>query len=139
MSEHHPAVSPQEGTNENSLTSSVLTSPADDLLRDAVATTLKADPPARGDLFAELLAGIRDLMGQQPQERPWTYSEHAGTDGSRIFRGGTGRSIVVDPGGTMWRARSYEDFLTTYTITDTDCTIASLTPLYEDMKRYPIE
>ncbi len=77
-------------------------------------------------------------MAQRPEERPWTFTELSGTDGSRIFRGGTGHSLVVDPEGTLWRARSYEDFLTEYTIAGNECTISSLTPVYEEMRRYPL-
>ena len=123
---------------EASLTSGVLTSPADALLRGAIAATLGAEPHVRADLFTRLLREIEDFMRTQPQDRPWTCSIFTGTDGSRIFRGGTGRSIVIDPAGTMWRARSYEDFETTYTITENTCTIASLTPQYKDMRQYPI-
>jgi hypothetical protein len=77
-------------------------------------------------------------MAGQPNERPWTFSEIVGTDGSRIFRGGVGHSLVVDPGGEIWLARSYEDFETEYTVTETDCHIASLTPLYREMRCFSI-
>ena len=123
---------------EPTLTSCVLASPADGLLREAIATTLRAEPHARGDLFAQLLREIAEFMSRHPEERPWTYSMFTGTDGSLIFRGGTGRSIVIDPFGTMWRARSYEDFDTTYTITKSECNIESLTPHYEYMRRYTL-
>ena len=36
-----------------------------------------------------------------------------------IFRGGVGHSLVIDPRGRLWRARSYEDFYTTYRLTGT--------------------
>jgi hypothetical protein len=126
-----------DGENvEASLSSGVLTSPADDLLRQAIVTTLGAEPDRRGDLFAGFLQEIEEFMKSHPEQRPWTHSFFTGTDGSRIFRGGTGRSVVIDPSGTMWKARNYEDFDTAYTITKTDCTIASLTPRYEQMRRY---
>ena len=121
------------------LTSGVLTSPADGLLREAIETTLRAEPQARGELFAQLLGEIEEFMKQHPQERPWTYSMFIATDGSRIFRGTTGRSIVIDRSGAMWRARSYEDFDTTYAIAGNECRITSLTPHYEQMRRYSPE
>ena len=128
-----------DGPLETTLTSGVVTSPADALVRGAIAAALSAEPQARADLLTRLLREIEDFMRTQPQERPWTCSVFTGTDGSRIFRGGIGHSIVIDPAGRMWRARSYEDFDTTYTITENTCTIASLTPQYKDMRQYPLE
>ena|SRR5712691_6569275 len=124
---------------ETTLTSGVVTSPADALVRSAIAAALGAEPQARADLLTRLLSEIEDFMRTQPEERPWTCSIFTGTDGSRIFRGGTGHSLVIDPAGRMWRARSYEDFDTTYTITENTCTIATLTPQYKDMRQYPLE
>ena len=121
------------------LTSGVLTSPADGLLREAIAAALGMPPGERARFLAERLREIKEFMDERPLERPWTFSEYVGTDGSCIFRGGVGHSLVVDPDGTIWRARSYEDFETTYTITDTECHIASLTPLYKDMRRCVVE
>ncbi|HEY6140639.1 MAG TPA: hypothetical protein VI670_23035 [Thermoanaerobaculia bacterium] len=121
------------------LITGVLTSPADAMLRDAIASALQAEPHARAALFARLLDEIEEFMRAHPEERPWTYAAFTGTDGSHIFRGATGRSIVIDPHGTMWRARNYEDFDTTYDITPASCTIASLTPRYEQMQRYPLD
>jgi hypothetical protein len=118
------------------LSSGVFTSPADGLLREAIAAALKVLPDNRANFLAERLDEIKKLMAEQPLERPWTFSEYIGTDGSRIFRGGIGHSLVVDTRGEVWRARSYEDFKTSYTITGTDCQITSLTPLYEQMRRY---
>ena len=114
------------------------TSPADGLLRDAIQTALRAEPHGRGELFARLLDDIEAFMKQRPEERPWTYSAFTGTDGSRIFRGAVGRSIVIDPDGTMWRARSYEDFDTKYNITKNECRIESLTPIFDAMERYAL-
>src|SRR6185436_19714114 len=128
-----------DGPLETTLTSGVVTSPADALVRGAIAAALSAEPQARADLLTRLLREIEDFMRTQPQERPWTCSVFTGTDGSRLFRGGIGHSIVIDPAGRMWRARSYEDFDTTYTITENTCTIASLTPQYKDMRQYPLE
>jgi hypothetical protein len=121
------------------LSSSVVTSPADALLSEAIATTLRADADMRAELFERLLVGIQTYMHKLQQERPWEFEAFAGTDGSRIFRGKTGRSIVVDPHGTLWRARSYEDFDTEYLITRSTCTIASLTPRFEHMQRYSLQ
>jgi hypothetical protein len=73
------------GPLEAPLTSGVLTSPADALLRGAIAATLGAEPQARADLFTRLLREIEDFMGKQPQDKPWTFSIFTGTDGSRIF------------------------------------------------------
>lgn len=117
------------------LQSGVLPSPAEEMLRQAIATTLAAEPAARADTFARLLRELEEFMRSHPELRPWKHSVHTGTDGSRVFRGGTGRSIVVDPAGTMWRARSYEDFETAYEIANGQCTISALTPLYGEMVR----
>ncbi|HEX8252881.1 MAG TPA: hypothetical protein VF846_07030 [Thermoanaerobaculia bacterium] len=130
-SEIEQSATPAEAT----LSSSIATSPADALLSQAIATTLRAES-GRAELFGRLLGEIAAYMQQFPQERPWTFEAFVGTDGSAIFRGQTGRSIVVDPLGTLWKARSYEDFDTEYAITPTTCTIASLTPRYEQMHAY---
>jgi hypothetical protein len=114
----------------------VSTSPADALLSEAITTTLRADASSRAELFGRLLADIEATMQQLPQDRPWTFEAFDGTDGSRIFRGATGRSIVVDPAGVLWKARSYEDFDTQYLITGSTCTISALTPRYELMQPY---
>jgi hypothetical protein len=118
------------------LQSGVLTSPADDKLGRAIAATLAAPSAERAELFERLVAEIEIFMAANPQERPWTCTVYLGTDGSRIFRGGVGHSLVVDPTGRLWRARSYEDFATTYHHTPTSCEIASLTPLYAEMREY---
>ena len=117
------------------LVSFVLTSAADPLLRDAIAETLRAEPHARAALFEQRLREIEELMQSRPDEMPFKFWAFTGTDGSRIFRGRAGRSIVIDPAGALWRARSYEDFDTTYTITDSGCSIDSLTPRYEQMRQ----
>jgi len=75
-------------------------------------------------------------MAQHPEERPWTCRVYVGTDGSSIFRGGIGHSLVIDPTGRLWRARSYEDFETSYAFVDTSCEIDTLTPLYAQMSEY---
>lgn len=121
------------------LVSCVATSPADALLRQAITTALSADASSRGELFSQLLSEIAAYMKERPEERPWTYEALTGTDGSRIFRGQTGRSIVVDPRGTLWKARTYEDFDVEYAITESTCTIKAITPKYELMRPYSLE
>lgn len=118
------------------LQSGVLTSPADELLARAIAATLEAPPGRRAQIFEERVREIVAFMAARPAERPWTCTVFTGTDGSRVFRGGVGHSLVVDPAGRLWRARSYEDFLTTYQHTPTTCEIATLTPLYGQMREY---
>ena len=118
------------------LRSGVLTSPADALLGRAIAATLAAPAVERAPLFERLVAEIEAFMAAHPQERPWTCTGFTGTDGSRIFRGGIGHSLVIDPAGRLWRARSYEDFATTYAFADGDCRIETLTPLYAQMRQY---
>lgn len=118
------------------LQSGVLTSPADAMLSNAIATTLQAPPTERADLFLRLVCDIEAFLLVHPQERPWTCTVFTGTDGSRIFRGGVGHSLVIDPAGRLWRARSYEDFHTTYTITENSCEIETLTPIYSQMREY---
>lgn len=118
------------------LTSGVLTSPADERLSRAIAATLAAPHADRADLFEQLVGEIESFMAAHPAERPWTCTVFIGTEGSRIFRGGVGHSLVIDPDGRLWRARSYEDFETTYSFEGGDCRIASLTPLYHQMREY---
>ncbi len=120
----------------SNLHSGVLTSPADGLLSQAISAALVASPVERGPLFERLIREILVYMASHPHERPWTCTFFTGTDGSRIFRGGVGHSLVIDPLGRLWRARSYEDFDTTYTLTSTTCEIATLTPLYSQMREY---
>jgi hypothetical protein len=79
---------------------------------------------------------IEAFINAVSPERPWTCVPYTGTDNSHIFRGGTGLSIVIDPQGRLWRARSYEDFDTTYIITETSCVIDTLRPLYHQMREY---
>lgn len=116
------------------LQSGLLTSPADGMLSAAIALTLQAPPAERCGLFHRLVRDIEAFLAAHPEERPWTCTVFTGTDGSRVFRGGVGHSLVIDPAGRLWRGRSYEDFDTTYTLTPTSCEIASLTPLYPQMR-----
>jgi hypothetical protein len=118
------------------LQSGVLTSPADPMLGRAIAATLAAPAGERAQIFTQLVREIEAFMAAHPQERPWTCTVYTGTDGSTVFRGGVGHSLVIDPGGLLWRARSYEDFDTTYRFTETSCEIDSLTPLYDQMREY---
>lgn len=118
------------------LQSGVLYSPADEMLRRAIAATLEAPVADRARLFGELASEIEAFVAANYPQRHWTCTIYTGTDGSHIFRGGVGHSLVIDPGGRLWRARSYEDFVTTYTHTARSCEIDSLTPLYAQMREY---
>ena len=118
------------------LQSGVLTSAAEPLLSRAIAETLVAQLQDRARLFAQRISDIEAFMATQPQERPWVCRVYTGTDGATIFRGGVGHSLVIDPGGRLWRARSYEDFETTYSFTANSCEIDTLTPLYAQMREY---
>jgi hypothetical protein len=129
-SEHAP------GDGAASLQSGILASPGEEMLRNAIALALAAPTQARADLFERLTQQIVAMVSASSCGRAWTCTIHCGTDGSRVFRGGIGHSIVVDPQGRLWRARSYEDFATTYNITPHSCEIATLTPLYEQMREY---
>src|SRR5258708_33444754 len=101
------------------------------MMGSAIAVTLQAPPPERAALFETLAAEIMAVTtGPDSGLRPWKYTVHDGTDGSRIFRGGVGSSVVIDTEGRLWRARSLEGFPTTYTITPNSCEIDKLTPHY---------
>lgn len=110
----------------------------EEMLGKAIARTLETPAPDRAELFELLMQEIAAIVAASNSEKPWTYFVHQGTDGSRIFRGGTGLSLVIDPEGRLWRARTYEDFETTYTITATSCEIATMKPNYSLMKEYVI-
>jgi hypothetical protein len=118
------------------LQSGVLTSPADAMLGRAIAETLSLPPAERAAHFEQRTREIEAFMNAHPAERPWTCTVYTGTDGSRVFRGGIGHSLVIDPAGRLWRARSYEDFRTTYAFQNDTCVIDTLTPLYEQMREY---
>jgi hypothetical protein len=118
------------------LHSGVLTSAADPMLGDAIAKTLCAPPGERVQLLSQMVSEIERYMAAHPEERPWTCTIYTGTDGSAVFRGGVGHSLVIDSAGRLWRARSYEDFDTTYRFTDRSCEIDTLTPLYSQMRQY---
>jgi hypothetical protein len=128
---------PAEGTGQaEPLQSGVLSSPAEPLLGRAIARTLSAPAPDRARLFTQLVREIESFMAAHPEERPWTCTVYEGTDSSAIFRGGVGHSLVVDPAGRLWRARSSEDFDTTYRSMDGSYEIDTLTPLYDQMREY---
>ena len=118
------------------LQSGVLTSAAEPMLSAAIAETLSTPAASRAELFARRMHEIEQFMAVHPEERPWTCRLYRGTDGSAIFRGGVGHSLVVDPDGRLWRARSHEDFETTYAPVERDCEIETLTPLYAQMHEY---
>ena len=106
------------------------------MLKEAIAVTLAAEPKSRAQVFERLVRNIESFMSGQVHERPWTCRIFLGTDGSRIFRGGVGHSLVIDTSGRLWRARSYEDFITTYSEVEGVYEIDTLTPLYEQMREY---
>jgi hypothetical protein len=87
------------------------------------ASTMK--PMNSPGFSAAALASASRLCPAKPPPIGWHFS--GSTEGS---------SLVIDPSGRLWRARSYEDFATTYTITPTSCEIATLTPLYAEMREY---
>ena len=121
-------------TQNANLQSGVLSSPADAMLGRAIAETLKAPATDRAHLFEQFVREIESYMAAHPAERPWSCMVYTGTDGSRIFRGGIGHSLVIDRDGCLWRARSYEDFETTYTFSKGTCEVATLTPLFDQMR-----
>ena len=123
-------------TQSANLQSAVLSSPADAMLGRAISETLKAPANDRARLFEQFVREIATYMAAHPAERPWTCMVYTGTDGSRIFRGGIGHSLVIDRDGCLWRARSYEDFETTYAFSEGACEIVTLTPLFDQMREY---
>ena len=56
--------------------------------------------------------------------------------GNDVGAAQSGHSLVVDPNGKLWRARSYEDFDTTYLFKDGSCEIDTLTPRYAHLREY---
>jgi hypothetical protein len=106
------------------------------MLSDAIAQTLRALPSERVQLFTRLVREIESFMNAHPEERPWKCTLYCATDGSTVFRGGVGHSLVIDLAGRLWRARSYEDFDTTYAFNGRTYEIDTLTPLYSQMREY---
>jgi hypothetical protein len=123
-------------TQNPNLQSGVLSSPADEMLGRAICETLSSPAGERARIFEQLVREIESYMAAHPAERPWTCTVYTGTDGSSIFRGGIGHSLVIDPEGRLWRARSYEDFETTYKLSEDKCEIDTLTPLFNQMREY---
>ena len=123
-------------TQDETLHSGVLSSPADMMLGRAIGETLCAPAGDRARLFEQRVGEIESYMAAHPEERPWTCSVYTGTEGSRIFRGGVGHSLVIDPEGRLWRGRSCEDFETTYAWSEGRCEISTLTPLFDQMREY---
>lgn len=111
-------------------------STGDACLAEAIRKTLAAPAGGRAQLFETLARAIEARVGELCPEHPWTCTIHEGVDGSRIFRGGIGLSLVIDPDGHLWRARSYEDFETTYRIENNTCEIETLRPMYSQMREY---
>ena len=109
---------------------------AEEMFSKAIALTLETQPDRRLELFERLLQEIVTIVSANPDMRPWKYDQHAGSDGSRIFSGGIGLSLVVDTEGRLWRGRTYEDFETRYKITGTSCEVESMTPKYQQMREY---
>lgn len=116
--------------------SSVLGPTAEEMFGKAIALTLGVAPDRRAELFERFVQDIVAIVSANPEMRPWKFTVYDGTDGSRIFSGGTGLSLVIDPNGRLWRARTYEDFETTHTITPTSCKVATMRPKYEAMREY---
>jgi hypothetical protein len=132
----HPHASAATTEPLSDLQSGVSIPPGERPLGEAIAAVLRLPAAARAAAFARHVHEIAAWVAAHHPDRPWTCAVHRGTDGSHVFRGGVGHSLVVDPEGRLWRARSYEDFETTYDITPQTCTIATLTPLYAQMREY---
>src|SRR5947209_1518932 len=115
------------------LQSGVISSPADVMLGRAISETLSAPASERACLFEQLVGEIERFMAAHPEGRPWTCVVYTGTDGSRIWRGGVGHSLVIDRVGRLWRGRSYEDFETSYSFREGRCEVSTLRPVYEHM------
>jgi hypothetical protein len=105
-------------------------------LSDAIRQTLSAPADTRAATFEKLAREIERIVAQTCPDHPWTCRVYNGLDGSRIFRGGVGTSLVIDPEGRLWRARNYEDFETTYRIEGNTCEIEMLRPIYSQMRQY---
>ena len=119
------------------LPSTIYAPSGDEMLSKAIAITLQTPAQDRAELFESLTREIVAITSAANSKmKPWVCFVHSGTDGSRIFRGGIGLSIVVDPQGRLCRARTYDDFETTYTITATSCKIATMKPNYTLMREY---
>ncbi|HEY3351092.1 MAG TPA: hypothetical protein VGM13_15040 [Thermoanaerobaculia bacterium] len=121
------------------LRSGILIPPGEKPLGNAIAETLRAPVAERAALLERRTKEIEAFVAATAPDHPWTCTVYRGTDGSHVFRGGVGHSLVIDPQGRLWRARSYEDFETTYDVGPNTCTIATLTPLYRQMREYVLQ
>lgn len=111
--------------------------PSEEMLGRAIARALQAPPQDRAALFERLTREITAAASAPDSGmKPWTCTSRIGTDGSRIFSGGIGYSIVIDPQGRMWRAGTHEDFETTWELTPTSCEVSSMSPKYGQMREY---
>ena len=113
-----------------------MTSPGEAGFSDAIRETLAVPAAARAATFEKLARCLETTVAGICPEHPWTCQVYDGVDGSRIFRGGVGASLVIDPVGRLWRARNYEDFETTYRLEGNTCEIESLRPIYSQMREY---
>ena|SRR6185369_11310002 len=113
-----------------------MVSPGEAGFADAIRQTLAAPAASRATIFETLARALETMVAETCPEHPWTCQVYDGVDGSRIFRGGVGTSLVIDPEGRLWRGRSYEDFETTYRIEGNTCEIETLRPIYSQMREY---
>jgi len=111
-------------------------SPGEAHLSEAIRVTLEAPQAHRAAVFESLAHSIKTQVDETCPEHPWVCTIFEGVDGSGIFRGGVGTSLVIDPNGRLWRARSYEDFETTYRIDGNTCEIETLRPIYSQTREY---
>jgi hypothetical protein len=121
------------------LQSAIRASSSEEMLGKAIALTLQTVAHDRAVVFEWLTREITALASTPNSGmKSWMCFIHRGTDGSWIFRGGTGLCLVVDPEGRLWRARTYEDFETSYKITSKSCEIDKMTPNYAQMREYVV-
>lgn len=106
------------------------------MFKKAIQLTLQTPLDKHAALFEKLAEYVQKNAIYEDIHKSWMYNLHTGTDGSRIFRGGIGFSLVIDPQGRLWRAATAEDFETTYILTATSCEIDTMTPIYATMREY---
>jgi hypothetical protein len=114
----------------------LMLSPGEVGFSEAIGKTLAAPAESRAATFEKLARELETTVAEACPDHPWKCEVYDGVDGSRIFRGGVGTSLVIDPEGRLWRARSYEDFETTYRIEGGTCRIEALRPIYGQMREY---
>ncbi len=121
----------------NNILEKILPADGSLMFKKAIWLTLQEVPLNRAFFFDNLAKYIQEnALYEEDSNKTWTYQLIVGTDGSHIFKGGIGFSLVVDPTGRIWRAATLEDFETTYTVTTNSCEIATMTPIYVNMKEY---